>query len=93
MNSHRCNLWKCVPDVPTPKGLNVNKYGIDIINKIQPVIHFNKKSYNQDFLGTFGHGLRNPIFPKNRISWALSGWSGNFRSPALVSFKIIKLYI
>jgi hypothetical protein len=36
------------------------------------------------FLGTFGHGLRNPIFPKNRISWALSGWSGNFRFLALV---------
>jgi hypothetical protein len=35
---------------------------------------FPKKS---DFLGTLG-GLRNPIFPKNRISWALSGWSGNF---------------
>jgi CHAT domain-containing protein len=33
--------------VPTPKGLNVNKHSIDIINKIQKVIHFNKKSYNQ----------------------------------------------
>jgi hypothetical protein len=22
------------------------------------------------FLGRFGHGLKNPIFPKNRISWA-----------------------
>ncbi|OQY52969.1 MAG: hypothetical protein DRR08_05440 [Candidatus Parabeggiatoa sp. nov. 2] len=31
----------------TPKGLNVNKYDIDIINKIQQVIHFN--SYNQEF--------------------------------------------
>ena len=29
------------------KGLNVNKYGIDVINKIQQVIHFN--SYNQVF--------------------------------------------
>jgi hypothetical protein len=26
-----------------------NNHAIDIINKIQPVIHFNKKSYNQKF--------------------------------------------
>jgi hypothetical protein len=53
---------------------------------------FEKSDFSpkSDFLGSgflghvWAHGLRNPIFPKNRISWALSGWSGNFRSPALV---------
>ena len=29
----------------------MNKHSIDIINKIQPVIHFNKKSYNQEVFG------------------------------------------
>jgi hypothetical protein len=58
MNSHRCNLWEMCPRRAkrsnslreiTPKGLNVNKSCIDIINKIQQVIHFNKNSYNQSF--------------------------------------------